>query len=215
MAAHSGQLPSRQPSPPLVPPLADMRPAPVSRSAVPTPAQTTFTPTPAPLGPPEASRPAHALTLQRPNPDPQGLVPGIARNHTDTALSGETSEQENQTKLTPNRRPRTEEQDGLLDVSRAQNIGYLEVVANRARGSSTPATVVAQSHEPQLLEPTAPAPAAPLTTQELMPTIKITIGRVDVRAIMPAAPAPRPTPARPGPGLSLEDYLKQREGRRR
>ena len=50
---------------------------------------------------------------------------------------------------------------------------------------------------------------------EPAPTIKITIGRVDVRAIMPAAPAPRPAPARPSPALSLEDYLKQREGGRR
>ena len=43
------------------------------------------------------------------------------------------------------------------------------------------------------------------------PTIKITIGRVDVRAIMPTAP-PAPIPStRPKGALSLENYLKQRE----
>jgi len=42
------------------------------------------------------------------------------------------------------------------------------------------------------------------------PTIRVTIGRVEVRAIMPPAPPTRTKPARPGPALSLEDYLKQR-----
>jgi hypothetical protein len=41
--------------------------------------------------------------------------------------------------------------------------------------------------------------------------IKITIGRVDVRAILPAATPSRPTPTRPKPALSLESYLKERE----
>jgi hypothetical protein len=46
------------------------------------------------------------------------------------------------------------------------------------------------------------------------PTIKVTIGRIDVRAIMPAAPAPRPAPSRQSPRLSLGDYLKQSNGGR-
>jgi hypothetical protein len=45
------------------------------------------------------------------------------------------------------------------------------------------------------------------------PTIRITIGRVDVRAVTPPAPTSRPAPAPPQP-LSLDDYAKQREGRR-
>lgn len=44
---------------------------------------------------------------------------------------------------------------------------------------------------------------------EPAPTIKITIGRVDVRAVMQPQPAPRPTPER-RPALSLDEYLKQR-----
>jgi hypothetical protein len=42
---------------------------------------------------------------------------------------------------------------------------------------------------------------------EAAPTIRVTIGRIDVRAITP--PAPPPAPARPGPTLSLRDYLRQ------
>jgi hypothetical protein len=41
------------------------------------------------------------------------------------------------------------------------------------------------------------------------PTIHVTIGRVEVRAIMPAAQATQP-PARPAPKMSLDDYLRRR-----
>lgn len=48
------------------------------------------------------------------------------------------------------------------------------------------------------------------------PTIRVTIGRVEVQAVMPPAPAPVfAPPARHEPRLSLDDYLKQRdEGQR-
>ncbi len=44
------------------------------------------------------------------------------------------------------------------------------------------------------------------------PTIRVTIGRIDVRAVTPPAPAPRPKPIRAGPTLSLDDYTRQRKG---
>lgn len=47
------------------------------------------------------------------------------------------------------------------------------------------------------------------------PTIKVTIGRIDVRAVMPAQPAPRPAPAPRKSALSLDEYLKRRSGGRR
>jgi hypothetical protein len=52
--------------------------------------------------------------------------------------------------------------------------------------------------------------------QQVAPTVKVHIGRIDVRAVMPAVPSPqRPRGARPKAELSLDDYLKQRgEGRR-
>jgi hypothetical protein len=49
------------------------------------------------------------------------------------------------------------------------------------------------------------------------PTIRVTIGRIEVRAVT-SSPQPqqsRPAPARPVPQLSLADYLKQRSGGRR
>jgi hypothetical protein len=47
------------------------------------------------------------------------------------------------------------------------------------------------------------------------PTIHVTIGRIDVRAITPpSAPPTRPKPARSGPTLSLEDYTRQNRGGR-
>jgi hypothetical protein len=55
----------------------------------------------------------------------------------------------------------------------------------------------------------APGPPAP--------TIRVAIGRIEVRAITPppTSPARRETPALPSPALSLDDYLKQRnEGQR-
>ena len=44
------------------------------------------------------------------------------------------------------------------------------------------------------------------------PTIHVTIGRVEVRAIMPAAPAPQPRVPSSEPKLSLDDYLRSRNG---
>jgi hypothetical protein len=43
------------------------------------------------------------------------------------------------------------------------------------------------------------------------PTIRVAIGRIEVRAVTPPSARP-PTPARTGPSLSLDDYLKQRNG---
>ena len=48
------------------------------------------------------------------------------------------------------------------------------------------------------------------------PIIKVSIGRIEVRALGPQTPpAPRAKPNRPGPALTLNEYLKQRdEGKR-
>jgi len=46
------------------------------------------------------------------------------------------------------------------------------------------------------------------------PVIKVRIGRVEVRAVMPSAPPPRREAPQRRPHLSLEDYLRHREGGR-
>ena len=51
---------------------------------------------------------------------------------------------------------------------------------------------------------------APVDRESLPPTVRVSIGRVEVRAIMPTAPAPKAAPVRPRLAVSLNDYLKQR-----
>jgi hypothetical protein len=56
----------------------------------------------------------------------------------------------------------------------------------------------------------------PPANESAPPVIRVTIGRVEVRAIMPQTPAvERPAPARTSPVLSLDEYLKQHSGRQR
>jgi hypothetical protein len=43
------------------------------------------------------------------------------------------------------------------------------------------------------------------------PSVHVTIGRVDVRSVVPETPVSRPAPARSRSYLSLDDYLKQRD----
>jgi len=48
-------------------------------------------------------------------------------------------------------------------------------------------------------------------SRRMPPTIQVTIGRVEVRAVQPP-PAPLPPPISRPPELTLDDYLKSREG---
>lgn len=50
---------------------------------------------------------------------------------------------------------------------------------------------------------------ADLQTQ---PVIRVTIGRIEVRAVPSAAPAPRASAPNPAPALTLQEYLQQRNG---
>ena len=78
---------------------------------------------------------------------------------------------------------------------------------------------------PPPARPHAPVPVAtraaeraPVALQlvESEPAVRITIGRVDVRAIVAPETPSHPAPAQPRTtSISLEDYLKQREGRPR
>jgi len=96
--------------------------------------------------------------------------------------------------------------------------------AEHAASTIRPA-VDAQNEQQHLLRSAARATAnnAPIQSQlspafapnvtatpQSMP-IRISIGRVDVRAIMPAGPAKAAVATRAKPALSLENYLKQRE----
>lgn len=90
----------------------------------------------------------------------------------------------------------------LSAVSRARALGRA-LEATPAPASS--AAEVTRS------EPPPSATRAPDTEPPAAPTIQITIGRIEVRAMTPAAPA-RSAPARAAPAPSLADYLARRNG---
>lgn len=56
-----------------------------------------------------------------------------------------------------------------------------------------------------------PSPAGEQAGESAAPVIRVTIGRIDVRAAEPPAPPPEP-PAPPAPRLSLDDYLRMPDG---
>lgn len=70
-----------------------------------------------------------------------------------------------------------------------------------------PAPPQPPARPPQLSEERAQAEAAP--------TIRVTIGRVDVRAVAGVPQEKRRAPEQPRPGLTLEEYLRRRGGGRR
>ncbi|HEU5330776.1 MAG TPA: hypothetical protein VFU78_21970, partial [Thermomicrobiales bacterium] len=78
--------------------------------------------------------------------------------------------------------------------------------------SSPRQAILAQPQVRPLTVPTpAPRPSEP--QREAAPSIQVTIGRVEVRAVPAETPARAARPA--PPTLSLEDYLRQRNGGRR
>jgi hypothetical protein len=92
----------------------------------------------------------------------------------------------------------------------------LPVPATPRRPSNTPLPPSAAQKAPTAVRPqrivrSAPAAAARQDHEPTTPpqTIRVTIGRVDVRAIMPAASTPAPRASQPKPQhQSLEDYLR-------
>jgi hypothetical protein len=72
--------------------------------------------------------------------------------------------------------------------------------------------------QPDLISPLKP-PATPAVSllqpsPKEPPAIHVTIGRVEVRAMMPAAQV-KPPPERSAPKMSLDDYLRSRNGGQR
>jgi hypothetical protein len=76
--------------------------------------------------------------------------------------------------------------------------------------------VVPSASRPQIPEDpeVTNAEAVPYNSTAAEPAIRVSIGRVEVRAVFPPPPPRRAQPTRPKPSLSLDDYLKQRNGGR-
>jgi len=69
----------------------------------------------------------------------------------------------------------------------------------------------------QPLKPASPAQILPSPVKsKIAPTIQVTIGRIEVRAVQQSQPAPRPAKReKPQPRLTLDEYLLQRrQGKR-
>jgi hypothetical protein len=64
-------------------------------------------------------------------------------------------------------------------------------------------------------EPAVEFKPAPQVSQTAAPAVRVTIGRVEVHAVLPSAPAPRIVERKAAARLTLEEYLRARnEGRR-
>jgi hypothetical protein len=90
------------------------------------------------------------------------------------------------------------------------------VDAPRVEAVATPARRVDRRAEPpQAVAATAPPRDGTAAKSSLSPTIKVHIGRIEVRAVVsPQPPAQRPA-SKQAPTLALKDYLsRRREGRR-
>lgn len=61
-------------------------------------------------------------------------------------------------------------------------------------------------------QPSPASTAYDARREDAAPTIRVTIGRVDVRAVAPAPQERRRAPETPRPALTLEDYLRRRGG---
>jgi hypothetical protein len=85
----------------------------------------------------------------------------------------------------------------------------MESARRTERSTHTTSVSTATPQRPAVL-------ARPLRNDQAAPTIKVHIGRIEVRAVTTPPPAtPRPAASKPVPSLALKDYLRhRREGRR-
>jgi len=91
---------------------------------------------------------------------------------------------------------------------------------SRALSPTSPAASNGRSQivvKPEIVRRMKPAPTPAISllqpSPKEPPAIHVTIGRVEVRAVAPSVAAPKPAPQY-APKLSLEDYLKRRNGER-
>lgn len=102
---------------------------------------------------------------------------------------------------------RTSENSAL--VRRFEEVSILSQVAPEPVKLISPRERPLQRHEKK---PSSSVTSAPNQTTSLPPPIQVTIGRIEVKAVSPPAAPARPPSVPTAPTLSLEEYLKQREG---
>ena len=122
-------------------------------------------------------------------------------------------------KVLPKQRPVV----SIQSLGRPQ-VSETEVETRSLQSSSqlTESRLAEQGHTPQplaprpqpvtgLLEPRTPSPTTPFQSPPAVPTINVTIGRIEVKAYPKSRSAPRQS-APKAPVMSLETYLDMRSG---
>ncbi|OUL31940.1 hypothetical protein BV378_01350 [Nostoc sp. RF31YmG] len=86
-----------------------------------------------------------------------------------------------------------------------------EIFADRATVPTSKPSSPMATHQVPLAQSAVPSPFPQVATEPAAPpTIRVSIGRVEVRAIMPTPPTPKAAPVRSRPAVSLDTYLQQR-----
>jgi hypothetical protein len=157
---------------------------------------------------------------------PPAIAPATKARRSEPAVAPSTargSNEESEARLDP-RAPQT---SGLTDIVRRlteDRLTALERSGNRDVVRAQPAADPRDHTAPPVPPPAAREPSAVRPAVRVvsdtpdgdtqLPAVRITIGRIEVRAVMPQPPAPLSKPVSPStPGAtSLDEYLKQRSG---
>ena len=98
---------------------------------------------------------------------------------------------------------------GPLASQRERNAAATRIPAAKSSLAPLPLSSFLERNSPPVAEENSSPPPQP------GPIIRVNIGRIEVRAVTPPEPATRAQRPIPSPRLSLEEYLKQRQGGRR
>ena len=186
----------------------EVSPAVVVRHLSPLPATARLS---APVAGQELSPHLSALRIHEDAP-PKAAAPQAASEP--ERLATERDREENWPQLQPGIRQLVDQQLTRLQSATPVDGG------RSGREQSSPVTVATlriptQRQDHTTIKPTPHIVREPVATTEPAPTINVTIGRVEVRAIFPQPTAPRVSQRQPPTAMSLDEYLKRRnEGRR-
>jgi|GEM_PF-3015258 len=141
---------------------------------------------------------------------PENALPGSSLVRQGVGVLPGSSRTDSSAELARARAPTSSEQ-GLFDersvpsaVGQARTLAVaLEAAAPAQAARSSPETARRESNGDTAPVHVSQGPAAPV--------IQVTIGRIEVRAVSPSAPA-RSAPSRAAPSPSLEEYLARRNG---
>ena len=160
--------------------------------------------------PPPAPEPLSRRVSQQPDSERSTLTPAVASEITNTELSNNTISSKSQpSPLDPIvQRIVTERVVSSVEPS-AKVTSHREASPIKTTLPATSAKVVVQPQVKPHVEPKAPVPVQEQAMPEAIPTIQVTIGRIEVRATPPPTPvSPRQRPALSV--MSLDEYLSQR-----